>query len=217
MVLLSWLKRNSLRVVGHIASLAPLVWIVWTYMQGGFLIDPVREVTTLTGRTALILLVLSLAITPLGTVLGLKRLVVMRRPLGLYAFLYASLHFATFIGLDYGFDWPLIWQAIWDQRYILAGVASGLAMVPLVLTSTIGWQRRLGRRWRLLHRLAYLSAGLAVIHFLWLVKDIRVPIRYAVVLAALLLLRLPAVRRWVSRTRRQANVWWRSWSRSSQA
>jgi sulfoxide reductase heme-binding subunit YedZ len=208
MVLLDWLRRNWLRALAHAGSLAPLAWILWTWGRGAFLVDPVREITTLTGRTALILLLLSLSVTPAGTVFGYRRAALVRRPLGLYAFLYASLHFATFLGLDYGFDWSLIVGGILDQRYVLVGVASGLLMVPLAVTSTKGWQRRLGKRWKLLHRLVYLSAGLAVIHFFWLVKDIRVPVQYGLVLAGLLLLRLPPIRRSVAGLRRRLGMWW---------
>ena len=93
-----------------------------------------------------------------------------RRPLGLYAFLYASLHFATFVWLDYGLDLELLRQAIFDQRYVLAGFAAGLLMLVLAVTSTRGWQKRMGKNWKRLHRLVYLAAALAVLHFFWLVK-----------------------------------------------
>jgi sulfoxide reductase heme-binding subunit YedZ len=200
-VLLDWLKARWLRVLVHVGALAPLAWTMWQYWQGLFLVDPVREITTRTGRTALILLVLSLACTPLGTVFGFRRALLVRRALGLYAFLYASLHFATFVGLDYGFDAELLAQAILDQRYVLVGLASGLILLILTLTSTQGWQKRLGKNWKRLHRLAYLAAVLAVVHLAWILKDPRDPLRYLAVLALLLVLRIPLVRRGVSRTR----------------
>jgi sulfoxide reductase heme-binding subunit YedZ len=154
-------------------------------------VDPVREITTRTGKTALILLILSLACTPLGTLFGFKQALRVRRALGLYAFMYASLHFATFVGLDYGFDLALLRQAIFDQRYVLAGFAAGLLLLAMAITSTQGWQKLLGKNWKRLHRLAYLAGILAVVHFIWLVKDVREPLRYAAVLTALLVLRLP--------------------------
>ena len=190
-----------MRILVHVAALVPLAWIIWQYTQGLFLIDPVREITTLTGRTALVLLVLSLACTPLNTLFGFRQALRVRRPLGLYAFLYASLHFATFVWLDYGLDLQLLREAIFDQRYVLVGFASGLLMLILAVTSTRRWQKRLGKKWKRLHRLVYLAGALAVIHYLWLVKDILVPLQYGAVLAILLLLRLPAVRRVASHAR----------------
>lgn len=203
MVLLGKLRKQWLQILVHVAALLPLAWMIWQYTQGLFFVDPVREITTLTGRTALVLLVLSLVCTPLGTLFGFTQALRLRRPLGLYSFLYASLHFATFVGLDYGFDLELLGQAIFDQRYVLAGFASGMLLLALAATSTRGWQRRLGKNWKRLHRLAYLAAILAVIHFAWLVKDIRTPLRYGTVLAVLLVLRLPPVRKVVSRVRRR--------------
>jgi sulfoxide reductase heme-binding subunit YedZ len=201
MVLLGKLRKQWLRILVHVAALVPLAWIIWQYTQGLFLIDPVREITTLTGRTALVLLVLSLACTPLNTLFGFKQALRVRRPLGLYAFLYASLHFATFVWLDYGLDLELLWQAIFEQRYVVAGFAAGLLMLILAVTSTRRWQKRLGRNWKRLHRLAYLAGILAVIHYVWLVKDILVPLQYGAILATLLLLRLPPVRREASKAR----------------
>lgn len=201
MVLLNWLKARWLQVLVHVGALAPLAWTIWQYWQGLFLVDPVREITTRTGRTALILLVLSLACTPLGTVFGFKQALRVRRALGMYAFLYASLHFATFVGLDYGFDVGLLTQAILDQQYVLVGLASGLILLTLTLTSTRGWQKRLGKNWKRLHRLVYLAAILAIVHLTWILKDPGDPLRYLAVLALLFVLRIPPIRRGVSRTR----------------
>lgn len=203
MVLLgiNWLRARCLKILVHAGALLPLAWIAWQYTQGLFLIDPVREITTLTGRTALILLVLTLACTPISTVFGFKEVLRVRRALGLYAFLYASLHFATFVWLDYGFDLLLLVEAIFAQRYVVVGLTSGLILLALAITSTRGWQKRLGKNWQRLHRLVYLAGILAVVHFAWLVKDIRVPLQYGAVLALLLVLRLPRVRKTVSRAR----------------
>jgi sulfoxide reductase heme-binding subunit YedZ len=203
MVLLDHARRHGLRVVVHAGALAPLAWLLWAYWQGLFLVDPVREITTLTGKTALILLLLSLACTPLNTLFGLRDILRVRRALGLYAFLYAGLHFLTFAWLDYGLDLALLRGAILEQRYVLAGFASGLILLVLALISTRGWQRRLGKTWKRLHRLAYVAGILAVVHFLWLVKDAREPLRYAGILAVLLFLRIPRVREAVSTLRRK--------------
>jgi sulfoxide reductase heme-binding subunit YedZ len=198
---LNWLRSRWLQILVHAGALLPLAWIAWHYARGLFLIDPVREITTLTGRGALILLMLMLACTPISTVFGLKQVRRLRRPLGLYALVYASVHFATFVWLDYGFDFDLLIEAIFAQRYVVVGFASGLILLALAITSTQGWQERLGKNWKRLHRLVYLAGILAVVHFAWLTKDIRVPLRYGIVLALLLALRIPPVRRAVRRAR----------------
>jgi sulfoxide reductase heme-binding subunit YedZ len=201
MVLLGRLRGRWLQILVHVVALSPLVLLVWQYWQGLFLVDPVREITTRTGKTALILLVLSLAVTPIYTVSGFKPVLRVRRALGLYSFLYVSLHFLTFIGLDYQFDIDLIAGAIFDQRFVLAGFITGLLLVPLALTSTKGFQKRLGKHWKLVHRLVFLAVILDLVHFAWLVKDIREPLRYAAVVALLLVLRIPRVRTAVSQLR----------------
>jgi sulfoxide reductase heme-binding subunit YedZ len=200
-VLLDRLRPHWLRILVHVGALLPLAWIAWQYLQGLFLVDPVREITTLTGKTALILLMLSLASTPVSTVFGFRGAVRVRRALGLYAFMYASLHFLVFVGLDYGFDLELIGKAILGQRYVLAGTAAGLILLPLAITSTRGWQRRLGKVWKRLHRLVYLAGILTIVHFLWLVKDAHEPLRYAAILAVLLFLLSPQVRKAISNLR----------------
>lgn len=198
---LKWLGARWLRILVHAGGLLPLVWIAWRYSQGLFLIDPVREITAVTGRTALVLLTVMLACTPISAIFGWKQVLRVRRALGLYAFLYASLHLATFVWLDYGFDLELLAGAVLAQRYVVPGLVSGLILLALAITSTRGWQQRLGRSWKRLHRLAYLAGILAVVHFAWLVKDIRVPLRYGAVLALLLILRLPRIQAALHRAR----------------
>jgi len=203
MVLGPWIRKNWLRVLVHVGAWVPLAWLATQYLQGAFLVDPIREMTTYTGKTALILLMLSLACTPISTVTGLKQVVRVRRALGLYSLLYASVHFAIFVGLDYGFDLGLLREAIFEQRYVIVGFSAGLILLLLGITSTRGWQKRLRRNWKRLHRLVYLAGILAVAHFLWLAKDPQEPLRYAALLAGLLVLRLPPVRRAVSTLRRR--------------
>jgi len=145
------LKARWLQILSHVAALLPLALLAWETWQDRF-IDPVQEITTRTGRTALILLILSLACTPLNILFGFKQVMRVRRALGLYALLYAGLHFLTFVGLDYGFDFDLMGLGILDQRYVLVGLAAGLLLLLLGITSTRGWQKRLGKNWKRLHR-----------------------------------------------------------------
>ncbi len=200
MVLIRKLKTRWLQILTHVAALLPLALLAWDYWQGR-LIDPVQEITTRTGRTALILLILSLACTPLNIILGFKQIMRVRRALGLYAFMYAGLHFLTFVGLDYGFDFDLLGQGILDQRYVLVGFAAGLLLLLLAIISTQGWQKRLRKNWKRLHRLVYLAGVLAIVHFVWLAKDNREPLRYGAVVALLLIVRIPAVKRAISNAR----------------
>ncbi len=199
-------RIDWLRAFTHAAALTPLALLVWDYTQDQLSVNPIQDITFRTGRTALALLVLSLACTPANTLFGFKRALTVRRALGLYAFLYAGLHFLTFIGLDYGFDLSLIGATIAEKRYVLVGFAAFLLLLPLALTSTKGWMKRLGKRWKLLHRSVYLAGLLAVVHFVWLVKsDIREPVRFGIVVVVLLALRLPRVRKAISSFRSRLN------------
>ncbi len=200
------LRQNSLRVVVHIAALIPLALLLWDGAHNQLTVNPIQEITARTGKSALVLLVLSLAVTPLNMLLGLHHVLPLRRPLGLYAFMYAALHLLTFAWLDYGLNWALIAETIAEKRYVLVGFTAFLLLLPLALTSTKAVMRRLGKRWKVLHRLVYLAAPLAVVHFVWLVKaDVREPLAYGAAVALLLALRLPPVRRRLARLRPRAS------------
>jgi sulfoxide reductase heme-binding subunit YedZ len=193
---MAWLKRNRLPILIHVGALLPLVRLIWNFFHDQLTANPIQHITFQTGKTALVLLILALACTPLNTIFELKRVVGLRKTLGLYAFLYATLHFLTFVGLDYQFDPELLKEAIFKKRYALVGFAAFLALLPLAITSTKGWMKRLGKNWKRLHRLIYLAGLLAVIHFVWLVKsDVREPLAYGVVVLLLLALRLKTIRR----------------------
>ena len=202
MVLKERLKKDGFRFLVHAAALTPLLVMLWDYWQGNYLVDPIAEVTSRTGKTALILLVLSLACTPLNTLFGFKAAIKVRRALGLYGFMYVCLHFLVFVWLNYGLDWGLIVSAVLEQRFVLVGFAAGVLLAPLALTSTKGWMKRLGKNWKRLHRLIYLIAGLYITHYLWLVKDYREPLIYAGIVVFLLIMRIPAVRKTVSKWQR---------------
>ncbi len=154
--------------------------------------NPVEAVVHFTGLWALRLLLVTLAVTPLRRVTGLPWLVRFRRMLGLFAFFYAVLHFTAYLVLDRTLVWDEVLKDLTERPYITLGFSALVLLVPLAVTSTRGWVRRLGRRWQRLHRLVYGIAVLGVLHFLWLVKaDLREPLLYAVLLAALLAARLP--------------------------
>ncbi|NTW97478.1 MAG: sulfoxide reductase heme-binding subunit YedZ [Oscillochloris sp.] len=190
-------RPDWLRALVHLGGLAPLALLAADLST----VNPIQAITQHSGRAAIILLMLSLACTPLGLLLGWRWAARLRRPLGLYSFLYVCLHLLTFAVLDYGLDWGLIGQSLAEKRYIMAGLAGFLLLLPLAITSTRGWQRRLGRRWRPLHRLVYPAAMLAILHFLWLSKVPRDPLIYGAIVAALLLVRLPPLRSWLRRPR----------------
>ena len=190
----------------HIGALLPLVFLIINWYQDNLTFNPIQALELRTGKYALILLLLSLACTPINTLLGFSQVIKVRRPLGLYAFFYAGIHFLIFIGLDYQFNLTLLQEAIFEKRYALVGFGAGLILLALALTSTRGWMKRLGRTWTKLHKFVYLAGILVIIHYVWLVKsDIRVPLLYGVILVLLLVARLPRVRKQLSRVR-QHNV-----------
>ncbi len=193
----------ALGVVVHVGAWLPLLLLAWDWWNWQ-LVDPIREATLRTGKPAITLLMLSLLITPLDIVLGWKRLLPLRRTLGLYAFMYVCVHFLLFVGLDYQFDPALIGDALFEKRYALAGLAAFLLLIPLALTSNQWSMRQLKKRWKQLHRLVYLAGVLAVVHYIWLVKqDYLEPILYTLALALMLLVRLKPVRQRLIRWRQQ--------------
>ncbi len=178
----------------HPLALVPLALLLWRFKTDQLTANPIQFITHWTGNAALRLLLLSLAVTPVKRLAALPALNPLRKRLGLWGFFYASLHLTIFIGLDYFFDWQLLWEELSQKRYVLVGFTAWLLMVPLAVTSTRGWQKRLGRRWTLLHRSVYAVTPLAVIHFVWLVKsDYREPALYGIVVALLLLLRIKKI------------------------
>ncbi len=178
----------------HAAALVPLAWLAWRTWQvigGGDIdalgADPIVAIEHETGIGALRLLLITLAISPLRQLSGRAVLLQFRRMLGLYAFVYASLHFAAWLALDLVGDVSQIATEIARRPFITVGFLAWLLLVPLAVTSTRGWMRRLGRNWGRLHKAIYGIAALAVLHFWWIVKsDWREPALYAALLALLL-------------------------------
>ncbi len=158
--------------------------------------NPIETVTHVTGEWALRFLLLSLAVTPLRRLFGWHSLVRLRRTAGLFAFGYATAHLATWVGLDHFFQWDAIAEDVFERPWVTVGTLAWLGMLPLAATSTRASIRRLGKRWVKLHRLVYISAGCAILHYLWLVKaDLVPPLTHAAILVVLLALRWVPPRR----------------------
>lgn len=174
--------------------LAPAAWIVWKIWTGRLGPNPIETITHATGDWTLRFLLITLSVTPLRKLLHAPDLIRFRRMLGLFAFFYGCLHVLTYVWLDKFFDVSEMIADIAKRRFITAGMTAFALLVPLALTSTAGSIRRLGgRRWRMLHRLVYVSAAAGVTHYFWLVKsDIRLPALYGVILAVLLAWRVPS-------------------------
>lgn len=193
-------RRRVLKAAVFVAAAMPFVLLIARAFTDGLGANPIDKVTDETGTWTLRFLLLTLAVTPLRRLTGWNEVIGLRRMLGLFAFFYASLHFCTYLVLDQFFAFDLIVKDVAKRPFITAGFTGFVLMVPLAVTSTARWIRRLGGpRWQRLHRLAYVSAAAGVVHYYWLVKaDTTRPLRYAVVLAALLGLRVAWS--WQSRT-----------------
>ena len=197
-------RQRSLKLITHIGALLPLALLIWDFNQGQLGADPIREITLRTGKTAITLLVLSLAITPFKIWFGWKQLHPLRKLLGLYAFLYVVLHLLIFVGLDYGLDLELISEAIFEKPYALVGLSAFLILLPLAATSTRWAMRKMGKNWTRLHRWVYLAGVLAVLHYILLVKNAYTsPFLYGTILALLLLTRVKPVKQAILRYRRK--------------
>jgi methionine sulfoxide reductase heme-binding subunit len=172
--------------------LLPLVYLGWRAYQGQLTANPVEYVQHFTGDWTLRFLLITLSVTPLRRMLDVPDLIRFRRMLGLFAFTYVCLHFLTYIGPDQAFSLSGMWKDVAKRPFITVGFLGFVLLIPLALTSTKAWIRRLGgKRWAALHRLIYVSALCGVVHYYWLVKsDHRLPLIYGAILAVLLISRL---------------------------
>jgi sulfoxide reductase heme-binding subunit YedZ len=189
------------RVLVFTAALLPAAYLAYGIVYDGLGANPAEALQTQTGIWALRFLVLTLAITPIRRLTKWNQVIQYRRMLGLFAFFYSFLHLLAYAVLDRYFDFAGVWEDVAERPFITAGMVAFLLMVPLAITSTRGWIRRLGRRWQLLHRLIYVSAIAAAVHYLWKVKIIGgSPVYYALIVAGLLVFRIV----WPMWTRHQA-------------
>jgi len=192
-----WLSRWT-RALLFLLCLIPFLDLIWRFEHNQLTANPIEVITHRTGDWALRFLLITLAITPLRAILNQPQLIRFRRMTGLYAFFYGCLHLTTWAWLDKGLDFSEMWQDVIKRRFITMGMFTLLTMLPLAVTSTAGWIRRLGyRRWQLLHRAIYISALAGVIHYYWGVKsDIRLPVLYGCILALLLAYRFTIAMQW---------------------
>jgi sulfoxide reductase heme-binding subunit YedZ len=187
-VTLTQWRRRVFKPVLWIACLTPLGLLVYDGFTDNLTANPVEKITNTTGIWTLRLVVSTIAISPLRWVTGWNQLIQYRRAVGLFAFFYGSLHFMTFFILDHQLQFDGLWEDVMKRPYITAGFTGFTLMIPLALTSTTAWIRRLGgRRWDLLHRLVYITAGAGVLHYFWKVKlDATYPINYGIAVGVLL-------------------------------
>jgi len=199
--------RRFDRLAVNLICLVPALIIAFLFFNRKLGPNPIQILERRNGDIALVLLLLSLTFTPLRVVTGFTRGVKYRRITGLYAFYYAAAHFLIYLGLDYGFDFTLVTQAILNTRYLWFGSASLLILTTMAITSTDGWKVRLKRNWKRIHSFVYLASILAILHFALVKKGdlFRLsgeelwPLIGLIIWAILMLLRLPPIRRIVSR------------------
>ncbi len=186
------LRSKWIKLPVFALCLIPLGQIAWRALHNDLTANPIEFITHQTGSWTLIFVVATLAVTPARRLLHLPELIRFRRMLGLFAFFYGLLHFSTWLGLDKFFDWQEMLHDVSKRPFITAGFTGFMLMIPLALTSTAGWIRRLGgKRWLALHRLVYVTAIAGVVHYYWLVKsDVRKPLFYGALVALLLSLRV---------------------------
>jgi sulfoxide reductase heme-binding subunit YedZ len=187
------IEHRAFKPVVFTLCMVPAVGLGWSLQSGGLGANPIEFLIRSLGDWAIRFLLLALAVTPLTRSPPLRRLGRIRRMIGLFAFFYAALHVLAYGVLDQFFDWGAIWADIVKRRYITFGMGAFILLFLLAATSTRGSVRRLGpKRWKRLHRLVYLAAILAIIHYSLMVKaDLREPLIYGIVLAVLLAIRIP--------------------------
>jgi methionine sulfoxide reductase heme-binding subunit len=193
------------KVAVFFLCLVPFAHLVWRSIHNDLGANPVETLQHATGDWTLRFLVFTLCITPFRKLFKLSDLIRFRRMLGLFAFFYVCLHFITYLGPDQQFDLAGMWKDVAKRPFITVGFTAFVLLIPMAITSTAGWIRRLGgKRWQMLHRSIYFAAVLGVIHYYWLVKsDVRKPLFYGSLVAILLLWRLGS---WLIRRRSQSPV-----------
>jgi sulfoxide reductase heme-binding subunit YedZ len=203
------LKITPLQFVVHSAAFLLSAWVIWDLFFNTLNINPIQTAMQHSGKIALIFLTLSLACTPLNILFGLRQTLKLRRTLGLFAFMFAAFHFSIFVGIDYAFNWSLLKIEFIEKRFVILGLTAGTILALLAITSFKWWQKKLGKNWKRLHKFVYLAAGLVIVHYTWAKKgdlfslqgDILGPLAFGLVIVFLLVIRIPAIRKFVKSLR----------------
>jgi methionine sulfoxide reductase heme-binding subunit len=194
-------------ILVHVIASVPLALTAYEYVTGTLPIVLDRHLVIRFGAVGLAFLIASFSITPISILFGKTNLKPIRRPLGVYGFCYIALHLLIYAWLSNGFDWALILRDIGERRAMSVGLLAFVLLIPLALTSTNGWQKRLGRRWKILHRLVYFAVPLSVLHYFWLERDIKDWVLvYTALVIFLFAVRYPDVRRAIARRRQHQQV-----------
>jgi sulfoxide reductase heme-binding subunit YedZ len=196
-------RFTPLQIIVHAAGWFPVAHLLFDFFTNNLTANPIQAIQQRTGLNAINFLLLSLACTPLASILGWKELLLRRKALGNYGFFHAALHVCTFFVLDYALDLWAVWRDVGTKSYIIIGLLAFLLLLPLAITSFNYWMKCLGKNWKRLHRLVYFISPLVVVHFFMAKKgdlftlsgDILQPLAYGAVVLLLLVLRLGAVKR----------------------
>src|SRR5215207_3356763 len=198
----SW--RN---LIVHILASLPLLLTAYEYITNTMPIVLDRHLVIRFGAVGLAFLVAAFSVTPITILFGKTNLKPIRRPLGVYGFCYIALHLLAYAWLSNGFDWSLILRDIGERRGMSVGLLAFALLIPLALTSTNGWQKRLGRRWKVLHRLVYFAVPLSILHYFWLERDIKDWVLvYLALVVFLFIVRYPAIRLALTRKRQRPQM-----------
>lgn len=193
------LRRN---LIVHILAVLPLLLTAYEYLTNTLPIVLDRHLVIRFGAVGLAFLIAAFSVTPISILFGKTNLKPLRRPLGVYGFCYSALHLLAYAWLSNGFDWNLILRDIGERRAMSIGLLAFALLIPLALTSTNGWQKRLGRRWKVLHRLVYFAVPLSILHYFWLERDIKDWVFvYLALVIFLFIVRLPSIRQAFARIR----------------
>jgi len=196
-------RFTPLQIAMHVYAWSVIVILLFKFFTDGFSANPIQDLERATGRHAITMLVLALACTPINTIFKWSEPLKRRRALGLYALLYATIHFIIYLDLDYGLAWDIIVPDVIQKPRLIVGLLALLLMIPLGITSFDIWKKRLGKNWKLLHKVIYIIAPLAVLHYIWSKKgdilslqgEVLKPALYGLAVILFLILRLPAVRK----------------------